>query len=115
MKAIEGFTPNEQRLFEDPVVIDLLPAMTRFAVRRRWLRERFVAMLDRGLPGVRGALLCRTRCIDDLVIAALMRGLRSVVMLGAGSTRELTDSRKWRAPKSSRLTCRRSRSSRRDA
>jgi hypothetical protein len=26
MKAIEAFTPNDQRLFDDPVVIDLLPA-----------------------------------------------------------------------------------------
>jgi methyltransferase (TIGR00027 family) len=84
MKAIEGFTPDDQRLFDDPVVLDLLPAPMRFAIRRHWLRERFGAMLDRAAPGIRGALLCRTRCIDDWVLDALRRGLRSVVTLGAG-------------------------------
>jgi methyltransferase (TIGR00027 family) len=84
MKAIEGFTPNDQRLFDDPVVIDLLPAPMRFAVRSHWVRQRFVGLLDHGSPGIRGALLCRTRCIDDVVIDALGRGRCSVVILGAG-------------------------------
>src|SRR5690348_7110314 len=84
MKAIEGFIPEDQRLFDDPVIIDLLPAPMRFALRRRWLRQRFVAMLDRAAPGIRGALLCRTRCIDDWVLDALRRGVRSIVTLGAG-------------------------------
>lgn len=55
MKTIEGFTPNDQRLFDDPVVIDLLPAPMRFAVRSHWVRKRFVGLLAHGSPGIRGA------------------------------------------------------------
>jgi len=35
IKASESFTPPGKRLFEDPLIIDFLPAFARFAVRRR--------------------------------------------------------------------------------
>ena len=50
-------------------------------------------MLDRSSPGIRGAMLCRTRCIDDAVANALKRGLNTVVILGAG-----LDTRPYRLP-----------------
>jgi len=93
MKATEMFVPRGRRLFEDAVLIDFLPAPVRFAARRPWIRNRFVALLDRGAPGIRGALLCRTRAIDDAMEAAIRRGLRTVVILGAG-----LDTRPYRLP-----------------
>ena len=84
MKATEMFVPPRQRLFEDPVILSCLPGPLRFAIQRRWFRERFMATLDRGAPGVRGTLLCRTRYVDDAVTDAITRGLRVVVILGAG-------------------------------
>jgi methyltransferase (TIGR00027 family) len=84
MKATELFVPRELRLFEDALLVDLLPWPARFGIRRSWIRDRFLAMLERGAPGIRGALLCRTRAIDEAVHAAIGRGLRAVVILGAG-------------------------------
>jgi len=47
--------------------------------------------MERQAPGIRGALLCRTRAIDDAVKAAVGRGIKTVVILGAG-----LDTRAWR-------------------
>ena len=87
------FVPRSQRLFEDNLVIDLLPALTRWMIRRAWIRERFASFFDRKAPGIRGALLCRTRSIDDAVKDAISDGLRTVVILGAG-----LDTRAYRLP-----------------
>ncbi len=84
VRATEMFAPAEQRLFEDDIVIDFLPSPARFMVRQAWIRRRFSAAFERGAPGIRGALLCRTRYIDDAVRAAIARGIRTVVILGAG-------------------------------
>ena len=43
-----------------------------------------MALLERDAPGIRGALLCRTRAIDDAVEAAVGQGLNTVIILGAG-------------------------------
>ena len=72
------------RLFEDEVILDLLPPMIRFLVRRPALRQVFLAFFEAGAPGIRGALLCRTRRIDDSVRDAASRGLAAVIILGAG-------------------------------
>jgi methyltransferase (TIGR00027 family) len=93
MKAMEAFSPRALRLFDDPVTIDFLPAVMKFALKHRWLRERFAALLDSSSPGVRGMMLCRTRCIDDAVMKALGNGIKSLVILGAG-----LDSRAYRLP-----------------
>ncbi|HML16177.1 MAG TPA: class I SAM-dependent methyltransferase, partial [Bryobacteraceae bacterium] len=89
----------DQRLFDDPILLDLLPAPMRFALRVRPIRDRFAAVLDRVAPGIRGAMLCRTRSIDDAVNAAIARGLKTVVILGAG-----LDTRACRLPQLARTT-----------
>jgi len=90
---MEMFEPPGLRLFEDNLVIDLLPALARFMLRRAWIRAWFKNWFERQAPGIRGALLCRTRSIDDLLKAGLARGLHSVVILGAG-----LDTRPYRLP-----------------
>jgi len=93
VKARETFVPEPLRLFNDPILIDLLPARVRFVARHRWVREFTTARRERGAPGVRGWLLCRVRYFDDAVTAATRRGLRTVVILGAG-----LDTRAYRLP-----------------
>ena len=92
-RAMEMFEPRSLRLFEDQLVVDLLPALARFMLRRAWIRAWFKNWFERQAPGIRGALLCRTRSIDDLLKAAIAGGLRSVVILGAG-----LDTRAYRLP-----------------
>jgi methyltransferase (TIGR00027 family) len=84
MRAMEAFVPERERLFEDPIVLDFLPRSARFLLRRAVIRAAFTAMLEAGAPGVRGALLCRTRRIDEAVRDAVRRGLPALVILGAG-------------------------------
>jgi methyltransferase (TIGR00027 family) len=81
---MERFVPRPQRLFEDEIVLDLLPPSARFVLRVPPIRAAFVALVEAAAPGVRGALLCRTRRIDDAVRDALHRGLAPLVILGAG-------------------------------
>jgi methyltransferase (TIGR00027 family) len=72
------------RLFEDHLILDFLPRLARILVKRAWIRGPLMALMERGAPGIAGALLCRTRAIDDVVKAGIARGLRTVVILGAG-------------------------------
>jgi methyltransferase (TIGR00027 family) len=83
-RAMEMFEPPNSRLFDDKLVIDLLPPFARFVLHRAWIRARFQKWFDRQAPGIRGALLCRTRAIDDMLKAGIASGFRSVVILGAG-------------------------------
>lgn len=90
---MEMFEPSSLRIFEDNLVIELLPPLARFMLRRAWIRAWFKNWFERQAPGIRGALLCRTRSIDDMVQAGIARGLRNVVILGAG-----LDTRAYRLP-----------------
>lgn len=84
IRASEMFLPEKVRLFDDPLVIQLLPSPSRFVLRQRFLRRTFLNLFESAAPGTRGALLCRTCAIDDAVNAAIWRGLKTVVLLGAG-------------------------------
>ena len=90
---MEMFEPGSLRIFEDNLVIDLLPPLARFMLRRASFRAWFQNWFERQAPGIRGALLCRTRAIEDMVKTAVARGLRPVVILGAG-----LDTRAYRLP-----------------
>jgi methyltransferase (TIGR00027 family) len=81
---METFVPAPQRLFEDQIVLGFLPPSARFLLRRAAIRAAFMAFLEGSAPGVRGALLCRTRRIDDAVRDAVHQGLPALVILGAG-------------------------------
>jgi methyltransferase (TIGR00027 family) len=81
---MENFVPPAQRLFEDEFVLDFLPPLGRFLLRRAAARAAYAALFDAAAPGIRGALLCRTRRIDDAVCEAVGGGSRTLVILGAG-------------------------------
>lgn len=84
MRAMEAFVPPPQRLFEDQIILDLLPPSVRLLLPRAAVRAAFVWLLEATAPGIRGALLCRTRRIDDAVLDAVRQGLSTLVILGAG-------------------------------
>ncbi|WP_328475609.1 SAM-dependent methyltransferase [Actinoplanes sp. NBC_00393] len=91
MRAIEGRA--RQPLFDDPLAERLLTGWTAVMVRNRALRSAFLRLLNRVGPGFYGAVVCRTRVIDDACRDALAAGLRQVVILGAGM-----DTRPYRMP-----------------
>ncbi|HTS27738.1 MAG TPA: class I SAM-dependent methyltransferase [Bryobacteraceae bacterium] len=63
-------SPN-QRLFEDEIVADLLPIPARLLLRSPAICAALTALFEAFAPGIPGALLCRTRRIDDAVRDAI--------------------------------------------
>jgi len=86
-RAMESARPGNKRLFTDPFAIHFLrPALGKAA----WLsRIPYVAAAvawyaDHRAPGARTSAIARTCLIDDVVSQALRKGLRQLVILGAG-------------------------------
>jgi len=75
IRAEEGKRPARERLFEDPYAGIFLAA----GEHAREGIDRFL-----GLPFFRDAIRLRTRFIDDFVREGLDRGVRDIVLLGAG-------------------------------
>jgi methyltransferase (TIGR00027 family) len=75
IRAEEGALAEAERLFHDPFAAIFAAA----GEHARAGTDRFLS-----LPFFRDAIRLRTRHIDDLVRAALARGTRQVVLMGAG-------------------------------
>ncbi len=95
-RVIELYYPVDKRLFEDPFALKLLPFSWQVLFRLVYLpglRGVVLSLRERRMPGSLGAILCRTRYIDDVLKRSLEEGLEQVVILGAGF-----DSRAYRIP-----------------
>ncbi|MFF5296147.1 class I SAM-dependent methyltransferase [Paractinoplanes globisporus] len=87
---------GHDRVFDDPLAVRFLHGGYRLLARAARVRPvglRLSRFIDRRWPGPRPSAVARTRLIDDLVIEALGRGARQVLLLGAGY-----DSRAYRLP-----------------
>lgn len=86
-RLIESYQLPDQRLFDDPYALKLLPVGWQVFFRLAYLpglRSALLVLRERQMPGSLGAILCRTRYIDDVVRRSLEQGLDQVVILGAG-------------------------------
>jgi methyltransferase (TIGR00027 family) len=95
-RVIELYYPEDQRLFDDPFALKLLPFGWRVAMRFFFLpglRPAVLALRERRMPGSLGGILCRTCYIDDVLKRSLEAGIDQLVILGAGF-----DSRAYRIP-----------------
>jgi methyltransferase (TIGR00027 family) len=95
-RAIETHRRRCDRLVTDPFARGLVRPGLRALVDLLsipGIGAAFLAMHERRLPGVLGNLLCRTRYIDDQLLAALSEGFTQIVILGSG-----LDSRAYRIP-----------------
>jgi methyltransferase (TIGR00027 family) len=93
MRLIEQYQPEQTRLFNDPVVKDLVGAPIRSLMQLGAMRRLTLQQSDAITKGIYGAQICRTRYIDDTVQAALAQGIDQIVILGAG-----LDTRPYRLP-----------------
>ncbi|GLW29216.1 class I SAM-dependent methyltransferase [Actinoplanes regularis] len=91
MRALEQHAPR--RLFDDPLSPRMISGWPSVIAARRPLRWLFLHALERAGPGLYGAVICRTRAIDDACRAALATGISRVVIVGAGM-----DTRPYRMP-----------------
>jgi methyltransferase (TIGR00027 family) len=92
-RLIEQYQPKEIRMFDDPVVRDLLDAPTQAMMQFASTRVFMIEQMEAIGKGLYGGQVCRTRYIDDAVEAALAAGINQVVILGAGF-----DTRPYRLP-----------------
>lgn len=92
-RLIEQYQPGETRLFDDPLVQFLVGGPLRVMVRFGGMRNLAMCQMDAITTGIYGAQVCRTRCIDDAVGAALSHGIDQLAILGAG-----LDTRPYRLP-----------------
>ena len=89
-RVIELYYPEDQRLFDDPYALKLLPFGWRVLLRFAYLpglRGVVLSIRERRMPGTLRAILCRTRYIDDVLKRSLGEGLEQLVILGAGFER----------------------------
>src|SRR5271163_326452 len=86
-RALESPSPPRKRLFSDPYAACFLrPGF------RRALRIASIPVLGRAIPWLADAIvpgacssgIARTHWIDDALVTALAKGIRQVVILGAG-------------------------------
>ena len=94
-RLIEQAEPEVTRLFDDPVVRDLVGAPIRWMLTFSFMRRFALSKME----GIYGLQVCRTRCIDDAVTDALAAGTDQFVLLGAGY-----DTRAYRLPGMDRVT-----------
>jgi len=92
-RLIEQYEPDNLRLFSDPVAGELVGGTVQFMMRLGALRSFTMRQTDAVARGVYGAQICRTRYIDEAVLAGLGHGIRQLVILGAGY-----DTRPYRLP-----------------
>lgn len=86
-RVVELYTPEEKRLFDDPLALKLLPPAWQVLFRFLYLpglRHLLLSLRERRMPGTLGAILCRTRYLDDVVRRSLEQGVAQLVILGAG-------------------------------
>lgn len=92
-RLIEQYQPKEIRLFNDPVVKDLVGMPIRVMMQFASMRNFTLKRMDDITSGIYGAQVCRTRFIDQAVQEVLSGGIKQFVILGAGF-----DTRPYRLP-----------------
>ena len=84
LRVLETRLPADERLFGDAYAADFVPAWLMCLLRRPRVVNAIMKRRERLVPGIRTMLLCRTRCLDDMLAAAIADGVDQVVILGAG-------------------------------
>jgi methyltransferase (TIGR00027 family) len=86
-RALESQRRPGERLFADPLARAFLSRRLRWVADLAYpnlLAEPLARFIDWRWPGVRSSAVVRTRFIDDALQIAVQRGVRQVVVLGAG-------------------------------
>lgn len=84
MRLIEQYHPKEMRLFDDPIIKHFFSKIILFQMNFKFIRDMEILFSELMTKGAFGALICRTRYIDDVLTTAMAKGIDQVVILGAG-------------------------------
>lgn len=83
-RARETLKPEGERVCSDPLARHFIGPFYIALGRHPWLGRFFRRLGESQFPGLGGAVLARTRYIDEHTKACLGNGIRQVVILGAG-------------------------------
>jgi len=97
-RLVEQYQPPEMRLFNDPVIEEIVAWPIKAAMRFSAVRNFFLRKTEEIAEGTYGVLICRVRYGDDLIAAAMSDGIEQLVILGAG-----LDTRAYRLPRIDRM------------
>jgi methyltransferase (TIGR00027 family) len=84
VRLIEQYQPEELRLFDDPFIKNFFSKLTLFQMKFKFIRDMEIMLSELMTKGTFGSLICRTKYIDDSLIAAMANGIDQLVILGAG-------------------------------
>lgn len=86
-RALETRRSRDRRLFTDPYAIHFLDRGFRLACRISSFspaESLFYYLMQRRIPGALASGIARTRYIDELLEQTVRKGVRQVIILGAG-------------------------------
>ena len=83
VRLIEQYEPEDKRLFNDPVVYHLTFPLLRFLLKFKFMRDYYIRLSDKIIPGIIGGQICRTKFIDDKTLSVL-KDMEQILILGAG-------------------------------
>lgn len=115
--AIEQFFSKNQRIIEDDLAYQILPAGMRIFVRMAKpapIRNLLISIIEKNSPGIWGCVMCRKRYIDEKLTDSISQ-IKTIVNLGAGfDTRiyrlpSLSDFSAWEADQSENIKLKRAR------
>jgi len=92
-RLIEQDQPENIHLFEDPIAKELVGGTIRLLMKSASMRNYTMKQTDAVAKGIYGVQVCRTRYIDDVIRAEISKGIKQLVILGAGY-----DTRPYRLP-----------------
>ena len=84
LRLHESMRPDDERICNDPYAAFFLPDGVIDAPDRNEQIQQTIANWETHFPGVSNAIVARTRFIDDCLEAAIVDGIRQLVILGAG-------------------------------
>lgn len=87
MSATEQALPTAQRIIDDPLAYQMLPAYAKLFVKAlnvKPIRQALFSLVERSNPGVQTGILCRKRYIEDKLKETFRTEIDSLVLLGAG-------------------------------
>lgn len=86
-RAFESKRNAAERLFYDPYAAFFVESKLRFAVglyKYSFFRKYIDSIVQSKIPGALSSGIARTKYIDDLLLSSINKGVKQVVILGAG-------------------------------
>jgi methyltransferase (TIGR00027 family) len=84
LRLHESMRPENERICNDPYAEFFLPDQVINSQDRNEQIRQAITNWETQFPGVSNAIVARTRFIDDCLEAAIVDGIRQLVILGAG-------------------------------